>query len=61
MARTRRGYGSSQYWLVADLWFILFEDLWFIPLEKITSASQLIVGLGWETALFFSTIWLDFC
>jgi hypothetical protein len=45
MARSRWDLGSSRFWLV--------DDLSFGPFEKMISASQLIVGLGWETALVF--------
>jgi hypothetical protein len=43
MARSRRDSGSSRFWLVDDLWFILFE--------KTILASQPIVGIGWKTPL----------
>jgi hypothetical protein len=46
MARSRRDLGSSRYGLA--------DDLWFIPFEKMISASQPIVGLGWRRGLVFS-------
>jgi hypothetical protein len=45
MARTRRDFGSSRFWLV--------EYLFLVRFEKMISTLQQVLGLGWRTAIDF--------